>query len=247
MMIIMRNEVGAEWERRAEPSAGVRRRRRAKSRARILEAAARLARENGPAGVGVAEVMAEAGLTHGAFYVHFASKRALLEAAVGEAGETARQRYFTGLGRRRGASWLRAAVDRYLSPRHRDAPGTGCVFAAVGGDVAREEEDLRRAFEEQLRRSAAGFAARFAESGATAPDDMALATLALCAGGLTLSRGVADPRLSRRILRACRAAARGWLAEGQIEDRARAREQERAKARVDGRVEDRPEKARRTS
>jgi len=246
MMSIMRSEHPGGAERRGAPPAGVRRRQRAESRARILEAAARLAREKGPEGVGVADVMTEAGLTHGAFYVHFGSKRALLQAAVREAGETARRHYFTGLGRRRGASWLRAAVDRYLSLRHRDAPGTGCVFAAVGGDVARDQE-LSRAFEEQLRRSAAGFAARFSESGAAAPDEMALATLALCAGGLTLSRSVADPRLSRQILHACRAAAGRWLAEDGAEDRVKHRARVGADARRKDHIEEHPVMGRRTS
>ena len=102
------------------------------NRKRIVGTAARLFRERGAAGVSVADVMAEAGLTHGGFYKQFASKEALVAEAVGQAfAEQARA--LAEAGDRD------AFVAAYLSPAHRDSPGDGCPSAALGGDLARAE------------------------------------------------------------------------------------------------------------
>jgi len=102
--------------------------------ARILAEAARLFRAHGFGGVNVAKVMQAAGLTHGAFYAHFDSKDALAAAAT----EQAMGEMLTHLERARGANDAEAAfVAGYLDPAHRDAPGSGCVIAALGPEVAR--------------------------------------------------------------------------------------------------------------
>jgi len=121
--------------------------RRELSHQRILDAAARAVRRRGYDGVGVAEVMKEAGLTHGGFYAHFKSRDALLAAAVEHAGTSSRRI----LGKRiaasleAGASPLRALVEAYLSPEHLAAQDMGCPVAALGSEMVRQQEDVREA------------------------------------------------------------------------------------------------------
>src|SRR3954466_6221608 len=92
-----------------------------KTRQRVLTEAARAIREDGPHQVGVAAVMAKAGLTQGGFYAHFASKDDLVAAAIGHMFEEALQRWGAETTGRSGADALNAYLDFYLSPAHRDA------------------------------------------------------------------------------------------------------------------------------
>jgi len=194
--------------------------RKAETRDRILEAAARLLRERGFEGVGVAEIMDQAGLTHGGFYAHFASKADLLRDAFAGAARAARARYFGSLGERRGAEWVRGAVRRYLSRSHRDDPGGGCPYPALGNDTARRGADVRRVMDDELRKSARGFEINLEEAGVARASDRALALLSLCAGGVALARAVHDPKLSEQILTACRQLAMESLPEPAETDRA---------------------------
>ncbi len=118
----------------------------AQNRERIVAAAARLFRERGIAAVGVAELMEAAGMTHGGFYRHFESKDVLIAEACAFA--------FQGSSGLRAAAEaapageeLKAIVDRYLSRRHRDNPGTGCALAALGGEVGNRESPAREALQ----------------------------------------------------------------------------------------------------
>ncbi|MEE8310823.1 MAG: TetR/AcrR family transcriptional regulator [Candidatus Binatia bacterium] len=187
----------------------VRREQKQESHERIVESAARLLRERGVDGAGVADIMREAGLTHGGFYAHFGSRDDLVAEALSHAADQSRSRLFARLSERRGVAWLREAVRRYLSPAHRDNPAQGCPLTSFGPDVARRESptEVRKAFDRELETTVAGFREHLDEAGAEDPDGRALALIALCAGGLTLSRAVDDRRLSDRILRACRALA----------------------------------------
>ena len=112
------------------------------NRQRILEIAARRFREKGLEGIGVDGIMDEAGLTHGGFYGHFASKADLAEqacaAAVGKSAEK-----WEAMARARPETGLAEIARSYLSKRHRDDPGGGCVFAALGGEVARRSDAVR--------------------------------------------------------------------------------------------------------
>jgi TetR/AcrR family transcriptional regulator, transcriptional repressor for nem operon len=166
---------------------------------RILKEASRLFRERGFDGVGVAEIMQTADLTHGAFYAHFPSKDALVaEAGVAALGE---------IGRRvaRAAetdSPLEAFVGRYLSEDHRDRPGNGCALAAFGSDMVRQPEAVREAFTEEFGRLVDTVA-----SGLDWPDDAdprksALQLISTLVGTMILSRAVTDRQLSREILSA---------------------------------------------
>jgi TetR/AcrR family transcriptional repressor of nem operon len=183
---------------------GLRAERKRETRERILEAASRVLRRRGLEGAGVATIMKEAGLTHGGFYVHFRSRRELVAEMLGDAFRASRQRFARGVPADSGLAWVRAAVARYLSPRHRDAPEAGCPIPALAGDLAREDAALRRVFDEELESMARGFGQQLRAGGADEPDERALALVALLAGGVTLARAVSSRRLSNRILRACR-------------------------------------------
>lgn len=134
------------------PQPVVLRTRKEQSHDRIVEAAARAVRARGYAGVGVAEVMKEAGLTHGGFYAHFASRDALLVAAVEEAG-----RVSAGSIDRRlqaaepGVSPFRTLVESYLSDRLLDHPEAGCPVAALCSEMPRQSPEVRRAGAERVR------------------------------------------------------------------------------------------------
>ncbi len=112
---------------------------------RILDAAARSVRLHGYAGVGVADVMKEAGLTHGGFYAHFKSRDALLAAAVAHAGAEsgkALAERMAGL-RERGASPVAALVEAYFAQAHVQALDTGCPVAALGTEMPRQADEVR--------------------------------------------------------------------------------------------------------
>lgn len=114
------------------------------NRAHIVETAARLFQERGYDGVGVADLMAAAGFTHGGFYKHFKSKADLMAqaAACGLAQSIQAS----------AASDPASFIARYLSREHRDAPGTGCTFAALSGDAARQSAELKATFAAGIER-----------------------------------------------------------------------------------------------
>jgi len=127
--------------------------KREASHARILDAAARAVRRHGYAGVGVAEVMKEAGLTHGGFYAHFKSRDALLAAALDHAGAGSAKLLArrTALAREAGVSPLRALVEGYLSEAHVAAAELGCPVAALGSDMHRQQEEVLAASRRRVR------------------------------------------------------------------------------------------------
>src|SRR3954470_23198581 len=102
------------------------------TRERILRAAARAVRKHGYEGVGVADVMKEAGLTHGGLYAHFKSRDALLAAAADQAGAETLEILARAISAGKPGQELTALVDAYLSDRHVAAPEQGCVIAAAG-------------------------------------------------------------------------------------------------------------------
>src|SRR5580765_8284511 len=108
------------------------------TRERILRAAARAIRKHGYEGVGVAEVMKEAGLTHGGFYAHFESRDALLAAAAEQAGAESNEKLSRAVASANPGQELTALVDAYLSDRHAAAPEEGCAIAAAGSEVPRQ-------------------------------------------------------------------------------------------------------------
>ena len=114
--------------------------------ARILDAAARAIRRNGFEGVGVADVMKEAGLTHGGFYAHFESREAMLAEALARAGSGGAASLAKRIeGRKQGATTFRALVEGYLSEAHLAGTESGCPVAALASEMPRQSAELREA------------------------------------------------------------------------------------------------------
>jgi TetR/AcrR family transcriptional repressor of nem operon len=159
---------------------------KAASHERIVTAAAARIRRDGIDGLGVAELMREAGLTHGGFYRHFGSRDDLVEQAV-EAALAHGSKRAEATARQGGPEALATTIDAYLSPLHRDKPETGCAVAALPADIGRSSERARAAYTAQVRRYLDLLAGL---TPAGEPDDPYLA----------LARAVDDPGLSDQIL-----------------------------------------------
>ncbi len=174
------------------------------NRQRILEVAARLFREKGFEGVGVDGIMEEAGLTHGGFYGHFASKADLAaQACAGALGRSA-QKWETLAGGPTGTA-LAEIARSYLSKRHRDNPGSGCVVAALGGEVARRSDAVRTTVTDGVR-AQLGVLEGVVGGAKGGRREKAIATLSGIVGAMVLARLVNDPTLSDEILTGAAAA-----------------------------------------
>lgn len=173
----------------------------AENRERIVEVASKLFRERGYEGIGVADLMKSAGLTHGGFYGHFMSKEDLMEKASAQALDESRRK------------WARRAADSsekplfgvttsYLSTRHRDNPGDGCLFAALGSDAARQSLPLRHTVTEGLRSFIDLLTSFTPGKSEELKRQKALATCASLVGAMVLARFADDTALSDEILAA---------------------------------------------
>ena len=176
------------------------------TRERILRAAARAIRRHGYEGVGVAEVMKDAGLTHGGFYAHFASRDALLAAAAEQAGAESNENLSRAISRAKPGEELMALVDSYLDDRHVTAAeqGLGCAIAAAGSDIPRQHPEVRRTVSRRIKDLIGLVERQFPEWGKQAAHEKAMAIVATLIGALTLARAVDDPQLSRAIRKAAR-------------------------------------------
>ena len=173
----------------------------AESRERILAVAAKLFREKGFDGIGLADIMKAAGLTHGGFYRHFGSKDDLEAQAIGVALATMTADW-SRLIEHAAARPLSALTDEYLSPRHRDDPGKGCALAALGADVARQGERVRSAFTAGLKPFLQLLSNTIPGRSKAVRRRKAIATMAELIGTLILARAVDDAALSDEILAA---------------------------------------------
>ncbi len=175
----------------------------AESREKILDAAARGFRERGLDGIGVAEVMKDAGFTHGGFYAHFDSKEDLMAEACGRALDGALARWHK-LQAAAPESALQAIVDHYLSPRHLADRGSGCTIAALAADVARHGPGVRSAVTARFRALMSILADAMPGRTRAGRRKKALAAYASLVGAVVLARAVDDPMLSSEILDAVR-------------------------------------------
>jgi TetR/AcrR family transcriptional repressor of nem operon len=171
----------------------------AENREKIIAVAGKLFREKGFDGIGVADLMQAAGLTHGGFYGHFKSKDDLAAQACRRAFARSAESWAAVVENASGDP-LASICRQYVSERHRDAPGKGCLFAALAPDAARQSRPVRQAFTDGLETLTALLAKLAPGRSAAAKRKKALATIAEMVGAIVLARVVDDPALSKEIL-----------------------------------------------
>jgi TetR/AcrR family transcriptional regulator, transcriptional repressor for nem operon len=186
---------------RQEEAVKVSREQASKNRERIVEVAGQLFCERGFDGIGVADLMKAAGLTHGGFYGHFGCKDDLIAEACGKALARGAQRWTALAENSRGAP-LAAIAGNYLTVAHRDHPGKGCLFAALGSDAARQGQPVRGVFSEGLGELIEILAEASPGRSKAQKRKAALAVMAQMVGAIVLARLVNDDALSRDIIEA---------------------------------------------
>jgi TetR/AcrR family transcriptional repressor of nem operon len=173
--------------------------RKALTHERILDTASRAIRRAGFQGVGVADIMKEAGLTHGGFYAHFASRDALLAEALVHAGQHSAERIAKGNAAReaKGASPFRAMVEGYLSDRHLSGTENGCAVAALASEMPRQSPEVRAAAAQRVR-SLMAMVERSLPEGAAPGTAAAIASQMV--GALQLARALGDNAEGKALL-----------------------------------------------
>jgi len=171
-----------------------------KTREKVLKAAAKAIRAHGPHRVGVADVMRDAGLTHGGFYAHFESKDDLVAAAIGQMFEQSRARFDSEVKDYPPARALTAYVDFYLSQAHRDARATGCPIPALAADLPRLDRAARSRFAAGVAGLTRLVAERVAQLGHAEPEALARSVVAEMVGALSLARAEPDEEKSDAML-----------------------------------------------
>jgi TetR/AcrR family transcriptional repressor of nem operon len=175
-----------------------------KTREKVLRAAARTIRAEGPDRVGVAAIMAEAGLTHGGFYAHFGSKDELVAEAIRQMFEEAGERRRASIEGKTPAEGFRDYIKFYLSRAHRDGRGAGCPLTALATDIPRLPEAARAVFGDGVERMTASLVELLDGIGWPEPEAAAGALLSEMVGAVSLARSVVDPAQSDRILMTAR-------------------------------------------
>jgi TetR/AcrR family transcriptional repressor of nem operon len=182
--------------------------------ARIVKKASVRLREKGAHGIGVADLMKEAGLTHGGFYAHFDSREALVIEAFAYAMDRSTERWRKVAEQTPPDKRLATIVENYLTPVHRDDPGNGCAVPALGAEIARESPKTRKAFAAKLEQMIDMMADQVPDVPPKAARKQAMATLATMIGTLVLSRIAGTGEFSGEILGAGREAVLGRAAAG---------------------------------
>jgi TetR/AcrR family transcriptional regulator, transcriptional repressor for nem operon len=180
--------------------------------ARIVKRASVRLREKGAHGIGVADLMKEAGLTHGGFYAHFDSREALVIEAFAYAMDRSTERWRKIAEQTPPDKRLASIVDTYLSPVHRDDPGHGCAVPTLGAEIARESPKTRRAFAAKLDQMIDMMADQILDLPRKAARKQAIAALTTMMGTLVLSRIAGSGEFSDEILSAGREAVLGRAA-----------------------------------
>jgi TetR/AcrR family transcriptional repressor of nem operon len=173
---------------------------------RIVKRAAVRLREKGAHGIGVADLMKEAGLTHGGFYAHFASREALVIEAMAHIMDRGTERW-RKLGEQAPLEKrLATIVDSYLSAAHRDDPGHGCAIPTLGAELARETPKTRKAFATKLEEMIEMLASLIPDATPKAARKQAMAALGTMMGALVMARIAGNGEFSDEILAAGREA-----------------------------------------
>lgn len=174
------------------------------TRKKVVRAAAAAVRAKGPDGVGVAEIMAEVGLTHGGFYAHFPNKEALVAAAIEEAFGQSRRRFARMTEAMTSEQALMAFVDAYVSTEHRNNPQRGCPISSLSSDLPRQGPMVRAAFDAGVANLIARLEGWLTGQDAAARRSLAYSVMAEMAGAVALSRAVSDDGLAEQLLEASR-------------------------------------------
>jgi len=177
--------------------------------AKIVKKAAVLLREKGAHGIGVADLMKEAGLTHGGFYAHFDSREALVIEAFAYAMDRSTERWRKIAELTPPDKRLANIIQSYLTPVHRDDPGHGCAVPALGAEIARESPKTRKAFAAKLEQMIDMITDQIPDLPRKAARKQAMATVATMMGTLVLARVAGNGEFSDEILDAGRDAVLG--------------------------------------
>ena len=181
---------------------------------RIVKKASVRLREKGAHGIGVADLMKEAGLTHGGFYAHFDSRESLVVEAFAYAMDRSTERWRKVAEQTPPDKRLATIVENYLTPVHRDDPGNGCAVPALGAEIARESLKTRKAFAAKLEQMIDMMADQVPDVPRKAARKQAMATLATMIGTVVLSRIAGTGEFSGEILGAGREAVLGRAGAG---------------------------------
>jgi TetR/AcrR family transcriptional repressor of nem operon len=177
--------------------------------ARIVKKASVRLRERGAHGIGVADLMKDAGLTHGGFYAHFDSREALVIEAFAHAMDRGTERWRKLAEQTSPEKRLATIVDSYLTPVHRDDPGNGCAIPALGAEIARESPRARKAFAAKLEQMIDMLAEQIPDVPRKAARKQAMAAIATMMGTLVMARVTGNGEFSDEILGAGRDAVLG--------------------------------------
>lgn len=169
---------------------------------RIVETAARAIRRSGYAGTSVADIMKEAGLTHGGFYAHFASREAMLAEAADRAGAEAVAASARIAAAAPPEQALQGLLRAYLSKEHLESAEMGCPVAALGSEMPRQAPEVRRAATRRIKEMIDVVARQSPDWGQPGAHEQALVTTATMVGALVMARAVDDQRLSDALLKA---------------------------------------------
>lgn len=193
MMLIMRNEAAHLKNTRVRQS------RKEATHERIVEVAARAIRRSGYAGTGVADIMKEAGLTHGGFYAHFASRETLLVEAADRAGADAVSISADIAAAAAPGQSLNALLRAYLSEQHVESVEVGCPVAALGSEMHRQTREVRHAATRHIKAMIDIVARQLPDWGTPAAHERAVFTVSSMVGAMMMARAVDDPRLSEQL------------------------------------------------
>ncbi|WP_395406853.1 TetR/AcrR family transcriptional regulator [Pseudoduganella sp. UC29_106] len=182
--------------------------RKEETHERIVEVASRAIRRSGYGGTGVADIMKEAGLTHGGFYAHFESRDALLAEAGDRAGaESVAMAARVAAAAPHGKA-LQAMMQAYLSPDHIEAIETGCPVSALGSEMPRQAPEVRRAATIHIKEMIDLFARQLPDWGQPQAHEQAMALVCALIGTTMVARAVDDPKLSEAL---CAAALKQFI------------------------------------
>jgi TetR/AcrR family transcriptional repressor of nem operon len=174
---------------------------KARTHKRIVAIASKRFREKGLGGLGIAELMKDAGLTVGGFYKHFESRDQLVAEAVGSAFGDWQRRVEAAAASGGPSVSVSDLIDDYLSEAHRKNPGTGCGFSALAPEIARSDKRTRALTSEQVRKDIELLAGLLPGMNKRSARSNAILTFSALVGAMALARAVSDESLSREIMK----------------------------------------------